>query len=259
MDVIIYNLPYKLYFKGYILESDINLFYSPREKFFSEEALKIIENKWNELKNKSPSSEIYDGDLFELIDVKENSGKLDLYFDYTKYRYTIASRSKEYVKCVENGDYSSNHISIPTIIRTSDNKFPIGSDLKLKNNKPIWKFVGGYWEKSALTIFDNVKKECEEEIGLGNHISDCKVLGIASNNHATYIITFVDCSLTSEEIIEYLEKNRENISDSSEMTKINFIDLKYESIDNLINDDSIYLGGGTRFSLYSLKNNINNI
>lgn len=257
MELDFYNNHYMIHFLGSINPDDIELIYKPQEKYFSDEAKNFIETNWkNEI---AKNNNTYDGDLFELISLEKINDKLKLYYDYTKYSYTRACRSKEYEKFIQQNCYVSNHISIATIIKTTDNKFLIGSDLNQVNGIQKWKFTGGFWEKCAPTIFDNVKKEINEEIG-NIKLKNTKVIGIESCNRMTSIMTLSEVDMSSKELSNFIIANKNNAVDSYEMSDIKFIDLTKDAINNFLNDKSVKVGNTGAFGLYAvswwLENNI---
>ncbi|MDR3289717.1 MAG: hypothetical protein LBT02_00330 [Rickettsiales bacterium] len=242
MELKIKDLTFKVFFNDIIEEKDINYVHISKEKVFTEKAKAIIKEKWAD-KEKTGA---YDGDIYEIIDAKFENGKLNIYFDYTKYSYTLVNRNPDYLneKC-----YVTNHIATQTIIKTKDNKFPI-----ISTKLPHYKFVGGYWEKGCKTISENSFKEIEEETGLNTQLSNFKILGIATQNNSTAITTLVDCALTSNEVLEFIKNNKNNIKDLAESSgDFKFIDLSIGAIDDFLNSSDVKFGGMTTFGLHNAK------
>jgi ADP-ribose pyrophosphatase YjhB (NUDIX family) len=244
MDLKINNYNYKVYFQGNIEEKNVKYIHLPRKKILTPRAKEIVEEVWQKKKAEGE----YDGDCVDFLDakIKKGKNKLNLYIDYTKYRFTLVERNEEYR--AENC-YLTNHISIPTIIKTKDKKFLIISE-KL----PQWKFVGGFWEKDSPTITDNVFKEIDEEVGLTKYVSNMRIIGVADSNNKVGIITTVDCCLSSSEITSYIEKNRHKIKDNHEAKELRFVDLSIEGADSILNTGNGKIGGSITFALYCLKN-----
>ena len=250
MELDFYNNHYVVHFLGSINPYDIELIYKPQKKYFSDEAKNFIETNWkNEI---AKNNNAYDGDLFDFISFEKNNDKLKLHYDYTKYRYTRACRSKEYEWFIQQNCYVSNHISIGTIIKTTDNKFLIGSDLRKVDGIQKWKFPGGFWEKCAPTIFDNVKKEINEEIG-NIELKNTKVIGMESCNRMSSIITLSEVDMSSKELSNFIIANKNNAVDSHEMSDIKFIDLTKYAINNFLNDKSVKVGSTGAFGLYAVS------
>lgn len=244
-----YGNSYTVHFLGCIDEKDIKLVYSHVDKKLSREARDLIEKRWQEhIENDAGA---YDGDLVEFISIEKSGDGLILYYDYTKYRYTLTCRRDIYKPFIEQGNYVSNHIAIPTVIRTTDNKILIGSDLKKINNLPKWKFPGGYWEKADGGIVDNIKRECCEEIGYSEFLN-VKIIGIESCKNMTCITAFAEVNMTSEELAKYIQNNKANAVDSSEMAEIRFLDFNESELNHVLADKTITLGIMGAISIYNL-------
>ena len=149
-----YGNSYVVHFLGEIDANNVNYIYSPQKKNISVEGEEIRNTKWQENLIKDPKC--YDGDLVEFVKLENNGDKINLYFDYTKYSYTVATRSAEYKHLLEKGEYVSNHIAIPCIIKTTDNRMLIGSQLTKVNGVLKWKFAGGVWEKKTKITIANL-------------------------------------------------------------------------------------------------------
>ena len=244
-----YGNSYVVHFLGEIDANNVNYIYSPQKKNISAEGEQIRNQKWQENLIKDPKS--YDGDLVEFIKLENNGNKIDLYFDYTKYSYTIATRSAEYKHLLEKGEYVSNHIAIPTIIKTTDNKMLIGSQLTKVEGVLKWKFTGGFWEKKAETVLDNVNKEIQEEIG-DLQISNPKIIGIFSVKNSTTIITTAEVNMTSNQLKQFMEDNKDTVPDSWEMSEIQFVNIDEYTLNSFINNPNIKLGSMGAIAVYSL-------
>ena len=249
-------LQYKFFLKSqhfiiYKLVINITSYYiySPQKKNISVEGEQIRNQKWQENLIKDPKS--YDGDLVEFVKLENDNDKLNLYFDYTKYSYTVATRSAEYRHLLEKGEYVSNHIAIPAIIRTTDNKMLIGSQLTKVDGVLKWKFAGGFWEKKAETVLDNVNKEIQEEIG-NLQILNPKIIGIFSVKNSTTIITTEKVNMTSNQLKQFMEDNKDKVSDSWEMSEIQFVDVDADKLNSFINNPNIKLGSMGAIAVYSL-------
>lgn len=237
---------YKIYFQGNIDCNKIKLIHSPQKKDISQEGYDFIEQNWQKVVERSNNA--YDGDLIELIDFKDDT----LYFDYTKYSYTLATKKPEW-QTVNKGSYKSNHIACGIIIKTTDNKFLIASDLKFRENIQNWKFIGGFMEKEDKTLFDCVKREAEEETGLSKYITNYKIIGIYATGHSCGITGISEISLTSKEVIDYIQNNKENIKDSHETAIVKAINFDSKSIQNLLDCPLLNFGSMTIFNLYLLQ------
>ena len=79
-----------------------------------------------------------------------------------------------------------------------------------------------------------------------------RVLGIATRDNFTAISTMVDCSLTSNEIADFIENNRDKIVDSFEAGEYKFIDLTKEAITQVLKDDNLHYGWTSVFIFDSL-------
>lgn len=240
------NNLYNIHFKGSINCNEIKLIYSPKKKNISQEGFDFIEHCWKKAVEKNNNS--YDGNLVELVNFKENT----IYFDYTKYSYTLATRKPEW-QTTNKGDYKSNHLVCSIIIKTADNKFLITSDLQLTDNIQRWKFIGGFMEQEDKTIFDCVKREAEEETKLSKYIDNYNILGIYDTGHSSCICGISEVSLTSDEIINYIRENKKNIKDSHETAIIKAIDFNSRNVQNLLDCPLVNFGSMTTLNLYLLK------
>lgn len=256
MNLNFYNNNYDIHFIGFIGVDKIEQVYEPKEKYFSKEAKELIDKNWKDFVAKNQNA--YDGDLFNFISLENYNDNIKLYYDYTKFSYTKTCRTKDYKKFTDTGNYTSNHISIPTIIKTIDNKILIGSDLTRVNGIQKWKFPGGIWEKCAPKIIDNINKEINEEIG-NIELKNIKIICIATCKNATCITSFAEIGMNSKEFEKFIINNRKNAVDSYEMSEIKFIDLTKEGIENFLNDKSIALGSMGAISLYALMKNIDSL
>ncbi|HSQ97688.1 MAG TPA: NUDIX hydrolase [Rickettsiales bacterium] len=245
-DFIYNNNPYKIYFKGNISCEEINLINSFKNKDISKEGYEFIEKNWQEIVKKS--NDVYDGDLVELIDFKDKN----LYFDYTKYSYTLTTKKPEW-KTINKGNYKSNHIACSIIIKTNNNKFLIVSDLKFRDNIQNWKFIGGFMEKEDKTIFDCVKREAEEETGLSKYITNYNILSVYGTGHSCCVFGISEVGLTSNEAIDYIQKNKESIKDNYETAVIKAINFDSKKIQNLLDCPLLNFGSMTSFNLYLLN------
>ena len=66
------------------------------------------------------------------------------FYDIIDYKTSIATKKEEYKQF--SNKYISNHLCIAGILKTSDNKLLIGSDLRFRNNLQSWKFPGGFFD-----------------------------------------------------------------------------------------------------------------
>jgi len=242
LDFIYNNNLYNIYFQGNVNCNEIKLVYSPQKKNISQEGLNFINENWQKISEKNCGA--YDGDLIELIDFRNNT----IYFDYTKFSYTLATKKSEW-----KDKYKSNHIACGVIIKTTDNKFLITSDLTFRNNIQNWKFIGGFMEKEDKTIFDCIKRESEEESGLSKYITDYNIIGIYGTGHSCGICGISNVSLSSKEIINYIQENKENIKDSYETAIVRAIDFDTKNIQNLLDCPLLNFGSMTTLNLFLLK------
>ena len=63
----------------------------------------------------------------------------------------------------------------------------------------------------------------------------------------------VSCCLSSDEIQEHLNKNRDKIKDSHEASELKFVDFSLEGIDNVLRDETVGLGYASIFILDCLR------
>ncbi len=244
---------YHLYFNGCIEEKNINFIYKKQKKTLSQDALNFIEDKWKLAVEKNPND--YNGCLLDILSVNKQKENLVLLCDYTDYKNTIGTRNKGYAKFRDEGQYSSNHLSISPLIKTKDDKILIGSDLSFRNKLQSWKFPGGYFDPSIdKTISDCVERELKEELGF-LPITNNKIIGISKNlNHNFALITcLIDCNKTSDEIIVINDNSKNELEDHEEMQTIKFIDYNKESIASLLHCNLISLSPSTIISLKLLE------
>ncbi len=234
------NNQYLQYFSGTLLPDSINFIYQKQNHNFDDETLKFIENNWRKEIAKNPK--IYNGKLYDIIDIiVDKDNKIDIIYDIIDYKTSIATKKEEYKQF--SNKYISNHLCIAGILKTSDNKLLIGSDLRFKNNLQSWKFPGGFFDgEKDKTIIDCLKRECMEEIGKYTFLNS-SIINISKNikHNFTSIICLSDLKETSEQILEYNEKNKDKIVDNYEMQIIKLIDFKKEKIQEILECEFISL------------------
>ena len=253
------NLNYNQYFQhfsGNLPQNNINFIYHQQNHNFDIETLKFIEDNWQKEVIRNPG--VYNGKLYDILDIIVNKDNtINISYDIIDYKTSIATKKKEYKEL--NNDYFSNHLSVAGILKTSDNKILIGSDLTLKNNLQSWKFPGGFFDgEKDKTIMDCLTRECEEEIGKYTFLNS-NVINISKNvkHNFTSIICLSNLKETSEQILKYNEKNKNKIVDNHEMQIIKFIDFKKEKIQEILNCELISLSPTAALGLSEIITNIN--
>ncbi len=247
-DIIYYE-----YFSGALPPDNINFICQKQNHNFDKETLKFIEDNWQKeiIKNHG----VYNGKLYDILDIiVDKDNIINIVYDIIDYKTSIATKKKEYKEL--NNNYFSNHLSVVGILKTSDNKILIGSDLSFKNNLQSWKFPGGFFDaEKDKTIIDCLIRECGEEIGNYNFLTS-NIISVSKNIKHNFTIIVCLCNLkeTSEELLKCNEKNKDKIIDNHEMQIIKFIDFKKEKIQEILNCELVSLSPSTIIGLNKLIN-----
>ena len=214
----------------------------------------FIEKNWE--KNKAKSPDIYNGKLYNLVDVVKDDGCFTFFYDVMDYKTLIATKEIEFKKRCP--DYKPVYLVVTGILKTSDNKILIGSDLRLKNNLQSWKFPGGFFDvEQDKTILDCLQRECQEEIGSFAFL-DPKIINISKNldHNFVAVICLVPIKETSDEVLAFNSKNKDKIIDSNEMQVIKFLDFESSSIADILNSNLISLSPTTLIGLKQIQVNL---
>jgi 8-oxo-dGTP pyrophosphatase MutT (NUDIX family) len=242
---------YQIYLDELVDENKINLVPRSFDIKFNQNVIDFIEERWKENILKNPNS--YNGKLFNVLDIEFTADGINIYYNTIDYKLSLATRDKRYT-----GDYITYHLAVGGMILTKDNKLLIGSDLSFRDNLQFWKFPGGIFEVDKdKTIYDCLERECEEEIGKFK-LYDSKILVIAKDltKKFTIVTYFSKCEQTSEEILEYNQKNKQSIPDNKEMQVIKFIDFDRDKILEILDCRLISLSSSVKISLYSILQGI---
>jgi ADP-ribose pyrophosphatase YjhB (NUDIX family) len=249
---------YCLFFSGCIEEQNLELVYKKKPKVLSLDASDLIEAEWKKRTQENPND--YNGTLLDIISVECTKNAVKIFYDYTDYKMTVGTRSKNYLKFKDTGQYYTNHLSVAPLVRTKDNKIIIGSDLSFKNGLQSWKFPGGYFDPSVDKLLsDCAKRELKEEIGELS-ILNGKIISITQNlKHSFSFVTFLmDCKESSDQVLDIHQKS-EKTKNSDEMKVIKFIEFTNTGVSSVLDCEFISLSPSTALSLKLIEfDKINN-
>jgi len=243
------------YFSGNMDEDSISFIFRGCKYNFSREVLNFIDSNWDSVLLNNPRC--YNGKLYNILDIVVGDNRIDVIYDMVDYKTVLATRNDEYKKF--NNSFQTNHLSVAGILKTSDNKILIGSDLSFKNGLQSWKFPGGFFDaEKDKSILNCLYRECEEEIGSYTFM-DIKIINISKNlsHNFTAIICLAALKETSADILEYNIKNKNAIIDNYEMQTIKFIEFNKHKIQELLDCELISLSPTTLLGLNELMTNHN--
>ena len=227
----------------------IKFVYQKREHSFSKKEVSFINQNW--LKQKSNHPKIYNGRLYDITDIKIGK-KITLYYDIIDYKTRIAAEQPAFKKLCPL--YQPVHLVAIAVLKTSDDKILIGSDLSFRNKLQFWKLTGGFFDADKdTTILDCLKRECQEEIGSFTFLN-YKITNISKNTKSNFIAVscLIDIQESSQEVTEFNTKHREEIPDYYEQNSFCFIDFKPKKIAEVLNCPFISLASSARVALESL-------
>ena len=227
----------------------IKLVYKKRNQLFSKKESLFIKQNW--LKQKALHPKIYNGHLYDITNIKIGE-KITLYYDIIDYKTRLAAEQDAFKKLCPS--YQPVHLVAIAILKTSDNKILIGSDLTFKDKRQFWKLTGGFFDADKdKTILDCLKRECQEEIGSFTFLN-YKVTNISKNTKSNFIAVncLIDIQESSQEVAEFNAKHRKEIPDHYEQNTFCFVDFKPKKIAEILNCPFISLDSSARVALESL-------
>lgn len=235
-----------------LLEDEVNFEnidtdFSNEYRYLTDSARKFVENNFIEECRKD--IRLFNGDLYGIVNIDIYDNRISLTYEKTEYKYYLATKNPNYKKFIAEGNYFTTAIGTIHIIKTSDNKLFMGCK---NNNKLGYKFTGGFVDNNdvqneKLDLLHCAVRETNEELGNVPFISS-KLIGVVKINTLTFTI-FSETTLTSEDITNLYNKNKDKLRDSYEMDNMIFIDNNPKAIGNVMKQPDLL----TKNSLESCK------
>lgn len=202
-------------------------------KHFSEESKEFIDNNFK--KEREKNSKTFNGNVLGFVSFENFSNKIHVGFERGEFKHILASKNEMYKKFIFQNDFFMVAIGGLNIIKTKDDKIFLGCP---NENKLGYKFPGGYFDSSdvkhnKIQILEAIERECKEEIG-DLKTKETELIGIFLNNEGVTFVISSYTDLTSEEILEIYNKNKDILEDSYEMNNLIFVNNDIEDIGNLI-------------------------
>jgi hypothetical protein len=220
----------KILFKGKILPQNINIHYSlTSNRKVNEDYEAQALNKWSEIysKAKDEGKEIWISNYYRLDELKQNNNKLDLTLSTIPFSLILGYRELGLLQNLHQ-DYYTNHMSVGSLVQTSDNKYIFGERSGKTMSRSNIDMIGGGLNTTEINlnsgedIYQMLIKEFEEEISLKfSDISSSECIGIVLSRNMNVIFIFeTKLKISSEK----LYSNFKSINDKKELKDLIFID-----------------------------------
>ena len=190
-------MTYKIVFSKIYDQNQVNISYRHTTIHRNKDALDYIKNQWNTIVKENPT--MFAGSLVNVQKDKSDSEQIMLDTTHSTYDDFFVTRTKEFQRKFPN-EIKTNILSVGCILVTEDNCIVLGirnKELAIEPEKTT--IVSGMVDNrdirdfTQVDIFECVKREIEEEIGISSHqIHNLVAIGLVQNHgrNNTYIPFF---------------------------------------------------------------------
>lgn len=211
-------------------------------RFFSDEAISFINNNFNK---KQSNNDI----LIGLTDFEIYGNRIFVGFEKGDYKTYLATREKDYLEFIRNGNFFILPMIVNINIITADDKIIV---LKTKDYEEL---VGDFVKfddiKNDKVNFKNSLKRITNDIVGEIQCFDTKIIGIYKSNYSFIFVFNQKTNYTSDEILNIF-KNKKNSN-----IVVDFVEDKENILGKIICDGCYSKHVRQAFKFY-LKENYNN-
>ncbi|MDR0572264.1 MAG: hypothetical protein LBG48_05425 [Rickettsiales bacterium] len=221
------------------------------------EAEKFVNDNFDKLKTKDPR--LFNGTIFGLSSVRVENRRIYIDFEKSEYKYFEATKTKEYLKYIEEGNYFTLPISVIGLIITKDKKV----FFCCPSPRNFYKINGGYCDESdlinnKLDTRNTFFRETREELGELNLYQE-KVMAVGKIEHWFLLLACAKTEFTSKEVVEIRKQNEGKLEDIYETENLTFVDNTAEDISKFFTKNKNKMDLPIRYAIaYYLKGRFNN-